>query len=109
MQLRLRFSTRTLMVAVAIVAITFGAYIELKRRAGSYRLKAALHADEERAMQSLWWWNERMPHPSGDAAEKTRDRERYLKLEEYHAELKREYEFAATHPWQLVEPDPPPP
>jgi hypothetical protein len=110
---RVRFTVRWLMVAVAIVALAF----PLFRMARFYRmhLHAALSHREWEKFHALELKNvalteyapsvspQRRREMTEQSISRARNRQRY------HAELKRKYERAATHPWDPVEPDPPMP
>jgi hypothetical protein len=102
-----------MMVAVAMVALAFPLY----RMARFYRehLHAALSHRESEKYYALELKNLALiefaplvpPHRRRALLEEWVSRARHR--EQYHAELRRKYERAATHPWDPVEPDPPEP
>lgn len=88
-----RFRLRTLMIAVAVVALlAFG--VTLIRNARRYRRTAVHHAIVSRIIEI----------EAGRAPTQS-DRERAA----YHSKLNDKYEHAASRPWLPLPPDPPPP
>jgi hypothetical protein len=113
---RKRVNVRTLMVAVAVIAILFGGAVELPRLwnlrqqylgyAEKYaywetRLGGAVNIRQEITYYSLS--QPRGPEPSADRLAKMK------KQASYFAQLRAKYEHAARCPWIHVEPDPAPP
>ncbi len=107
---RVRFTVRGMMVMVAVVAVSLGtcrAVERLRVRAFEYQIAEGVHAWAERLHAHaqkyegacLGWAS-----PPFRANPKIDSR-----LATYHAALRRKYEYAASHPWFPVEPDPPPP
>jgi hypothetical protein len=96
---RMRFTVRRLMVAVAVVAVAI-AGIDLAHKAIGYRLAASRHAMIQHGLV--------LPE-SGPAELIERAKRHNDKLRAYHESLRRKYEFAASHPWLPVAPDPPEP
>jgi hypothetical protein len=115
-------TTRRWMVAAATVAVLLGAS-GILRRAKRYQQVAELHAAEER-------WYRGLPDRPEALAERLDATYSTIRLELselqvsgtwdcaiplirkmtiYHAQLKKKYERAASHPWASVDPDPPPP
>jgi hypothetical protein len=93
----MRMTTRRWMVAVAVVAVTFGMTlggIRLKRQRDRHLLHAALHQS-----------------PVDRARKRGGGRSNPLdsRLIEYHASMARRYRHVARYPWLPVEPDPPAP
>ncbi len=88
---RLIFTTRRLMIAVAVLGLLFGG-VNLGLRSVHYRREALIHEflEEILAVQQ---------HHSGPDPERSA----------YHAALKLKYQRAAARPWLAVEPDPPDP
>jgi hypothetical protein len=103
-----RMTTRRWMIAVAIVAIGFGALI-LVHRSRSYAALAALHADAEnecrRIVEAAEGFALDAPIWRGWVTNARRSR----RLLPYHAALRRKYDLASRRPWFAVEPDPPQP
>jgi hypothetical protein len=113
---RRRLKVRTLMIAVAIVAILLGAMVELPRLwnlrqqylgfAAKYgywetRLNGAVDLRQE-----ITYYSIRLPR----GPEPSPDRLARMKAEaSYFAGLRAKYERAARFPWLPVEPDPPEP
>lgn len=119
-----RFRIRTLMIAVAVVAVltacAAGAW-RLNRLSRYYRSQAAIlsHA-EKRATEGLKDQEEELASIAKRdplARAKLKDFEdvarhcagQYAALAEHAAALKLKYERAARYPWLPVEPDPPEP
>ena len=108
-----RFTVRTLMVAVAIVALAFPLY----RTARFYQkyYHASLSHGESEKYYALELKNLSFsvfdPSVSPERRRKMMDQSvaRARNRKQYHAEMKRKYERAATHPWDRLEPDPPEP
>lgn len=105
-----RFRIRTLMIAVAVVAVLTGAGVKWWRSALSheYRWKAyvALHREEKHGGHSFWY------HAGPNAAYISEGGSQLQPdpvLAEYYCRLRAKYERAARYPWFPVEPDPPPP
>src|SRR4051812_8359590 len=99
---RPRFTVRSLIVLVAVAAITSGVlvYVErMKRLSQQYRERALNHYWQEMTIgtgqKSGYNGKVLSPDPSG--------------LVSYHAQLREKYERAARYPWLPVEPDPMPP
>jgi hypothetical protein len=113
---RERFTVRTLMVAVAVVAILFGGVIELPRL-WSLRQQYLGFAEkygywETRLngvvgiRQEITYYSLRQPRGS----EPSPARLARMKAEaSYYARLRAKYERAAHRPWVPVAPDPAPP
>jgi hypothetical protein len=111
-----RFRLRTLLLAVAMIAIVLGVGAAQRRRA-LYQQQAAYHAAQEArfvaisrsaARQTALLRRVRSATDSALAfnvwqAERARQRA------QYHSRIRRKYEDAASHPWILVTPDPQPP
>jgi hypothetical protein len=123
-----RYRLRTLMLAAAVVAIFVGAE-SMWRRSAIYRARASYFAEWERERLRLADETDELATEVRTVA--AEDRERgddvswRLRLEtvcclarvsaddrlaaNYFAGLKRKYEYAASHPWLPVAPDPPEP
>jgi hypothetical protein len=113
--LHVRLTIRGLMVAVAILAILFGAGVEWMRftRRGLYQAKASLHSQFEANFRNLQQSQERLTaefekkhhraSPIRQAMSKT------AAMVDYHASMRRKYEEAAARRAFSVEPDPPAP
>jgi hypothetical protein len=105
-----RFTTRRLMVLVAMAAVCMGLTVTLQRRQ-RYLVLAEQYAAKEkfcRAYQSLSPLSKGFvvtdTNRSGEIISVTRVAE----LERY-AHLRKKYERAARYPWLSVPPDPPAP
>jgi hypothetical protein len=117
---------RTPLIAAAIAALIFGA-VSFRSRSLDYRQRAKDHAGWERywknEAQSRWRYirsAELLAHDGQISvgmraiwvrrADASRSRAQALaKLAAYHGEMKRKWEWAATHPWLSVPPDTPEP
>ena len=104
----IRMTTRRWMVAVAIVAIGFGAFI-LVQRSRSYAALAALHADDENECRRIVEAVEGIPLDAPIWRDWAANARRSRRLLQYHAALRRKYDLASRRPWLAVEPDPPQP
>jgi hypothetical protein len=94
-----RFPLWMLMALVALVALSIGVPLELRRR--SERFWELSHIHEELAEKFI-------ARSMGRAA--SPDDERYLLRQiDYHIDLRAKYRLAGTCPWFPVPPDPPPP
>jgi hypothetical protein len=99
---RPRFTVRWMMVAVAMVAVLLGGELMRRRRAACLerlawlakheKILAASKPEEEREIASLY-----LKHGKQMGVEEA--------LEEI-ARQRRRYEYAASHPWLPVPPDP---
>lgn len=97
-----------MMVAVAVAALIFYGEI-LRRRHVKYELRASINAIYARQFREAFEKRSlnvfRFPHgPIFAATPALR-----LKWAEYHEDLWRKYEHAASHPWETVPIDPPAP
>jgi predicted nucleic acid-binding Zn ribbon protein len=118
-----------MMIVVAILGVAMGAQV-MKRRHDAFRLKANLHAVEEKAaLQSVedlrqdeQQSRESLASPAMARNETTipmdlRDRIKQRRLDlvamraraEWHGQMGRKYAYAASHPWLTVAADPPAP
>jgi hypothetical protein len=95
-----RFRIRTLMIAVAVVAISLCVEV-VRRRQEKYRCLALRHEILEELLKHGHHYGE--GYPSSDYLEVRR------RLAKYHAQMKTKYVQAARYPWLSVPPDPPPP
>ena len=106
---RVRFTVRTLMVLVAVVAIILGGMI-LRQRAASYRQRAAQFGWVATGLrQSAASGNAAFLHPTPTGPGTPMTQAMSLRWAEYYAGLRAKYEHAALYPWLPVEPDPPEP
>lgn len=128
-----RFRVRTLMLAVAVVALLvagISAGLRLHRLSGYYRAKAVdagLRGYIESAPGAQWEWmvreyekdrkifeNSKLPvelreeHERG-LIEARVYRDRYRNVAKHYERLRLKYERAARRPWLPIEPDPPAP
>ena len=100
-----RFRLRTLMIAVAVVALIMGVATK-RERSLRFKLLAASHAAKEANFESLL----RAMVTRNPLEERFHATADYLpQVIEYERILKKKYEHAATHPWVTVQPDPPRP
>jgi hypothetical protein len=111
-----RIRVRTLMVAVAVVAVLFGGIIELPRLwslrqqylwlAEKYGYWEGRLDGAVRIRQEITYYSLRLPR----GAEPSPARLARMKTEaSYYAGLRAKYERAASFPWLHVAPDPAPP
>jgi hypothetical protein len=98
---RVRFTVRRLMVAVAIVALCLPAWSFWARRDERY-LEFAIKAMKHNTLAEAY----ETGRPLGSLRERARVNPCKAA---YHATLARKYEYAASHPWLPVAPDPPEP
>lgn len=102
---RTPFTTRRLLLAVAVVAALLGAYDMVKRHqkyrdlADHFRYmenqsRAIVRGDPEVIEQASW---SQSTDPAWNA-----------KIAEYSARMRERFEHAALRPWRIVKPDPPP-
>jgi hypothetical protein len=103
---RLRFSVRSLMVAVLVVAVSIES-VRLARRSSEYGEKARLHASLARTYSVA---------PStlnlgSNLTQADRDElfEEIRRVRDYHARIEEKYAHLARRPWLSAEPDPPEP
>jgi hypothetical protein len=114
---RVRITVRGMMIAVAILAILFGATIEWGRytRRGSFRRRASLHAQSEALYRDLAQKELRLAteleksSPNADASFIHGWAARAAAKADYHAAMKRKYGEAAARRAFSLEPDPPEP
>jgi hypothetical protein len=103
---RVRFTVRTVMVAVAVVAIGLGVY-DTGCRWTSHRKRCL------KAVAAHEWAAEMFRgrlHNNASAFYPTEADLRWAKLRaEYHERMARRWAQAATRPWEPVAPDPPEP
>jgi hypothetical protein len=102
---RVRFTVRRLMIMSAVVAVSFAAWIETKRRSVEYEIRAMDHALKASVYKGnstrpdTWVHLELdRPPPPPDPA-----------MLAYHAAMASKWSDAASRPWLPVEPDPPEP
>jgi len=101
---RVRFTLRSMMVAVALVAVGLGVCRKWQIRVD--RLDDA-RLCATRARVNRAWMGSDGPHPtkwSPDGNWHEARRRAY-----YWDKMRRKYERAAAYPWFSIEPDPPPP
>ena len=101
----IRLTVRRLLVLVAVVAFAIGA-TRLTILAGEYRQKAREHAWKARAYGTAMSQRSSFPIAFPDNRDSF---DRIRSVKDYHVGLEKKYSHAATHPWLLVEPDPPEP
>ena len=97
---RIRITSRGILIASTVAAVILGTIVltwKMVETSQSYQKKADEHA-QEAAIHEANRANT-IPPWSDDEARKA----------EYHSRMNRKWEYASTHPWMRVEPDPPPP
>ena len=111
---RPRFSLRGLMIAVAIQAVAMGG-VAIYHRWQDYRCRSLVYAEFERdeaaslddgrtGLCGLY----RMSLSAEDRRAAVASYRQYrLEITAYYRSMRRKYEYAAAHPWIIVEPDPP--
>jgi hypothetical protein len=110
---RLRFTLRTLIALVAVVAATLGGFLEyrrLMRKAAEYRARAADHAGIEQTLRTII--EKSGPNSPVDISPGNGLRSKRFTAQavaDHEAALRLKYERAAGYPWLPVEPDPPEP
>jgi hypothetical protein len=101
---RVLFTTRRLMLAIAVLAAVFGG-LQLWQRAQFYRRQAALCALIE---EDYTWYADGMADHPGLTAEEKQEDERGNRLEaSRHGALKVVYARLASHPWEYLLPGTP--
>ncbi len=99
-----RFTTRRLMIAVAVAALMLGGFVwgrVLLDRRARYLFEANGHA-------YLAELAERATETDPPAVKEKFD-PAYRAMAAYHASWERRYRWAANHPWVVIEPDLEPP
>ncbi len=106
-----RMTTRRWMTVIALAAVLIAAEERLRSLRASYILLRDEHKQEEEMLRLAWrpsGLSKSLDIPGGDDLEATLNR--YVKsLMEHHSALRKKYEYAASHPWWAVTPDPPAP
>jgi hypothetical protein len=101
--LHVRFSVKTLLVAIALVATLFGMFA---RRSRALAL-AELH--ESKTMLTGWACSRTRCQRFCVDRSGNPDSAKQIKDSEWHARLAAKYRLAANRPWLPVAPDPPEP
>jgi hypothetical protein len=101
-----RFRIRTLMIATATAGVALGVAVWLHRRAEEFRRAAHYHESQTMAIAigCLHGWDSVMNQFGEDITRSYRP-----ERDSWHRTLSTKYRYAASHPWLLVPPDPPPP
>ena len=106
--IRVRFTIRGLMVAVAILAVVLVTVLGVRRRRESFGQRARMFAqkarDEIRDEE-----NYRMTRRGSEFGYDARTTTAHYKLVEHYWALQEKYDQAAAQPWRLIAPDPPEP
>ncbi len=108
MRLRRKLSVRGWIVLVLICALAFGAWArwERDRRTRRYRGAAeAFTAYERRCRAILYGTAEERDAASWSWTTDPDENRRFL---DYATRMRERFEYAATHPWIVARPDPPP-
>jgi hypothetical protein len=98
---RFRFTMRRLMVVVLALSLTFGMAVMLLRRAEYRRQAISWEGIARLAKDDL--------DGHGPGVQLGVDPKESRLLFTYYDSLRQKYEYAASHPWLSVEPDPPNP
>ena len=110
---RLRFTLRTLIAVVAVIAATLGGFLEyrrLMRKTAEYRALAEDHAGIEQTLRTMI--EKSGPDSPVDLSPGNGLRAKRFTAQavaDHEAALRLKYERAAGYPWLPVEPDPPEP
>jgi hypothetical protein len=102
--LRVRFTIRRMMAAVALAALLLGFWRMWARRAYCLE-RAKWHSTQEagfRGESDGYEWEARLRRNTGDFAEAKQleaQGTEYRQESEHQARLKRAYEYASSHPW----------
>jgi hypothetical protein len=104
--LRVRFTVRSLMVVVAVVALSIWAKLQLDARSTYFRQLVARYYDKRYAAAAFGYSG-----PGGAIMEARlkADEVRRAKASAYYSNLIQKYERAARYPWLPVASDPPKP
>jgi hypothetical protein len=103
---RLRFTLRRMMIAVALVALLFGAAAGLWRRHLSFKRQADEYA---KRMNTEFARGYRVAIARWPSDGELKMKDEHYRLKDYYKQLKLKYERAAARPWLPVESDRPPP
>jgi hypothetical protein len=112
--LRLRMTTRRMMVAVAIVAVLLGTGITW-RRWRSFARQAEFHANQQVSylMEASNSWQLATDEARSGREDGVRqfygEAQDHFKRALHHGNMRKKYEQAMWAPWKQVPPDPPPP
>jgi hypothetical protein len=90
---RLLYRMRSLLILIALEAVALGGIRWVDRRASYFRRLAWDYRDSAKLSEISFATGDRRLGP----------------VAVYQRKLQRKYEYAATHPWFPVPPDPPPP
>ena len=106
----LRMATRRWMIAVAVVALAFGAE-RLRRLSQGYAFLAACHAGAQISLAEVVgdYDGGRIAFDQQEATSWVEAIAAYRRRIPYEAALARKYRRAARYPWLPDEPDPPDP
>jgi hypothetical protein len=117
----MRFTIKRIMLAVAALALIMGGLrvVWLRDRyqktAAYYAMMENLHRDFVRFVEESERAEEQLALAFGEKAaradkeQQAAEARRIQRQADYYAALRRKYEQAARRPWNLVDPDPPPP
>ncbi len=101
-----RFRLRTMMILVAVLALSLSAAVLWLRRE-QYRRLAEVYSLTEKVLRvDSHMARGTAAFPLLDLSDSM---DRNARQADYYARLRRKYERAATRPWLPVAPDPPPP
>ena len=117
--IRLRWRLRTLLAVIALLALFMWAG-ELWRRRARYLRLSAEHESLEFSYRLMEQMNRSIPVGGPDETGIRSDASSFLGIgpeaarreaetAQYHSQLKRKYEYAASHPWFFIAADPAPP
>ncbi len=104
-----RFKLRTLLLMVALFAVALAVVVEISQRRNRFQRLA-----DDHWKQTLLLPEDQIDINGYSYVENQATRTKIytgknMRDIDYHDLLYRKYEYAASHPWLPVEPDPPPP
>src|SRR5207247_2317519 len=102
-----RIQLRTLMLAISLIGLaTWG--LEIRHRSALYRVRASWHAQEKQLCERTFAQVVRCSTSMGTDRDGQDIRDRVLvdwrKRMDYHSQMKKKYEYAGAHPWEMVAP-----
>ena len=105
--LRPRFTIRRMVIGVIVIAVILGALVVLDRRLRWYgycKMRAAKHREAQIEMEMMA--HDHQPRYGFHGPYLS---EKYRRLADYHAQMRRKWDIAAWRPGEPVSPDPPEP
>jgi hypothetical protein len=110
--IRVRFTIRRLMVAVAIVGMVLGTVEGLRRRRELFEQRAGMFAQkvsDEITAEQNYRMARRGNRPGSAFYYDGRTTTAHYELVDHYSALREKYDQAAARPWLVVAPDPPEP